>query len=464
MTATILSTGLLVSAWLLTACMLLINPGGDAGGAALRHMLPLFYVGGIVCTGIYFWERGRGPRADLLAPTIGFPVAYAIWFLLGSMDVLPRTGDPVWEPMPLAVPILAAFGLVFYALGTRTAGWTVPAEQPSLARLRSAFAEWDPFLARVVLGAAFLALMGLFGLLVHRIGIPILSADPGRARLAGRKQGIIIGPLFTCVLFFVPASLGWAYGSPDATKWDRRWIKAANVFVPIMIFGLANRGQVVEPALCGLLMLHYIRKPLKLRTVAIIGAVGLVFLSVAGLYRDIKMEGYQTIGVFAATGLPPWALTFGYIYAYIRDSVATFGALLSTIPQWVPYQWGGLHMRPILAYIPGVHESSDVFFKDILYRDFEGGGEPATLIGSFYGDFGIPGIAIGCFLLGLLTQTVYKKLQTRPTSMTVMGYVWLMHACLLSLFGNIFPYPSAVSVPLAMWFSSLILTRRKATR
>jgi hypothetical protein len=45
-----------------------------------------------------------------------------------------------------------------------------------------------------------------------------------------------------------------------------------------------------------------------------------------------------------------------------------------------------------------------------------------------------------------------------------MGYMWLMHACLLSLFGNIFPYPSAVSVPLAMWFASLILTRRKPAR
>jgi len=80
-----------------------------------------------------------------------------------------------------------------------------------------------------------------------------------------------------------------------------------------------------------------------------------------------------------------------------------------------------------------------MFFKNILGNDFTGAGQPATLLGPLYADFGILGITIGLMLFGLLVSSAYRRLLHSNRIVDVMLYAWLLQVGLFGLFATLFP-------------------------
>jgi oligosaccharide repeat unit polymerase len=103
---------------------------------------------------------------------------------------------------------------------------------------------------------------------------------------------------------------------------------------------------------------------------------------------------------------------------------------------------------------------SDIFFKQILGSDFVGGGQPATLLGPLYGDFGLAGIVLGMFLVGVLVSTAHRWMLKGPTVFRVLIYSWLMQTVLFSLFGALIPYITTLWIPLFWWFLDAVLLRK----
>jgi oligosaccharide repeat unit polymerase len=110
--------------------------------------------------------------------------------------------------------------------------------------------------------------------------------------------------------------------------------------------------------------------------------------------------------------------------------------------------------------LPGHHEMSDMFFKRILDSDFVGGGQPATLLGPLYGDFGLMGIAAGMFLVGVVAAGLHARMLSNPTVFRVLIYAWFMQTILFSLFGALIPYITTVWIPLFWWFLDAALFRQ----
>jgi oligosaccharide repeat unit polymerase len=94
---------------------------------------------------------------------------------------------------------------------------------------------------------------------------------------------------------------------------------------------------------------------------------------------------------------------------------------------------------------------SDIFFRNVLGNDFVGVGEPATLLGPFYGDFGAPGVFIGMFAFGLLLALLYRRMQSAPDPFRILIYAWVLQSGLFGLFATIFPYITTLLLPL-LWY------------
>jgi uncharacterized membrane protein len=79
---------------------------------------------------------------------------------------------------------------------------------------------------------------------------------------------------------------------------------------------------------------------------------------------------------------------------------------------------------------------SDVVFKDMLGHDFEGAGEPATILGPLYVDFGWTGVFVGMSFYGALLSWTYRRMKSQPSPARIITYAWWLQNCLWGIFCN----------------------------
>src|SRR5208283_1492690 len=93
---------------------------------------------------------------------------------------------------------------------------------------------------------------------------------------------------------------------------------------------------------------------------------------------------------------------------------------------------------------------------------FVGAGQPASILGPLYGDFGAPGILAGMFLFGLITAKAYRGMIRRQTVLSVILYAWVLETAFVGLSASVFPYITTLSMP-AIWIAFDWLVRKPVT-
>jgi oligosaccharide repeat unit polymerase len=176
-------------------------------------------------------------------------------------------------------------------------------------------------------------------------------------------------------------------------------------------------------------------------------------VSIFGYLRDTALMGENKTEEWL--GIPAPAIPFVYAYLYIRYPVATFRDLTTEIPRTVGFHYGTLTLGPLDTLLPGHHQQSDMYFKEVLGSDFIGAGQPATLLGPLYGDGGAIGVAVGMFLFGVMMAAAYRGMLREPTVFRILIYAWVVQTGIFSYFSNLFPYITTLWMPL-MW---LVLNR-----
>jgi oligosaccharide repeat unit polymerase len=206
---------------------------------------------------------------------------------------------------------------------------------------------------------------------------------------------------------------------------------------------------------------HYLKKRFHILKLALLAIVIFVALSFYGYTRDatlsqpslsFKNGGAAQMAIFPAI----------YAYLYVRQPVETLQDVIRVIPRTIPYQNGTLTFDALRTLLPGHHEMSDMFFRQILGSDFVGGGQPATLLGPLYGDFGLMGIVVGMFIVGVIVARTHSWMLNRPTVFRVLIYAWLMQTVLFSLFGALIPYITTLWIPFFWWLLDATLLRKPA--
>jgi oligosaccharide repeat unit polymerase len=107
---------------------------------------------------------------------------------------------------------------------------------------------------------------------------------------------------------------------------------------------------------------------------------------------------------------------------------------------------------------------ADTFYKNLLGNEFIGAGQPATILGAFYADFGPIGIFLGMFLWGLLLARLYRWMLRARSIFSAIVFAWVTQAGLFAIFGGVFTYLDTLMIPLC-WvvLNFLVRTGRKVT-
>ncbi len=398
-------------------------------------------------------------RWDIFAPGVAFIAAYLVFFSLGSINVFDLPDSfmaGMFSPVPASQWGFYLLGLAGYGLGL----WFGKARahvHPGKLSVRN---DWDPGWFWGGVFALSVVMVGSLAVEISRFGVPGISTLAGEERLGIRG-----------VPHFLFMSCAWAlFLIVPAYLWSRRttWRAKAAGYLLLLFIGVAlpllqgGRSDLVVALLPVFFLFHYLKKPWTLLSIASLGLAVVVVLSVLGYLRDYFLDYGQSMGSLDVLGMPTWVVTSFYFLLYVRYNVATFRDVTTVIPSTVPYQHGALTFAPLKTPLPGHHEMSDMFFKNVLGTQFVGAGQPASILGPLYGDFGALGILAGMFLFGLITAKVYSGMVRRQTVLSVILYAWVLQTAFVGLSASVFPYITTLSMP-AIWIAFDLLVRKPVT-
>ena len=404
---------------------------------------------GVVTTGIAFfilWFSFRWMgRQALFSPLIAFPLGYAAWYGLGLLTLV---GD-----LHSKLLWCSGLGLLFYLLGAVVGGGANSFRNPNAEIVD----EWDNsyFWALIAVLTAFSLMSYLY--LVSQIGIPALDPDAAERRLEVVKYGPLGAVFFTStwtVLVFVAVKL-WSHKGSSATRILSRVLL---LLISLILLSLGSRGYLFVPLLTAMVVRHFVYKRFRPFTLVLLGLLIFVSLSVYGYLRDSTATQVVSVHKGDLSELAVFPLIYAYLY--IWQPIDTLQQVTEVIPRTIPYQHGFLTFGALRTLLPGHHDMSDMFFKQILGSDFEGGGQPATVLGPLYADFGFAGVVLGMFFVGLLVARTYRWMRREPTVFRTVIYAWVMQTLLFSLFGAIFPYITTIWIPFFWWLLHVTLLRK----
>lgn len=384
-------------------------------------------------------------RQELFSPLIAFPLTYAAWFSVGTLTL-----DEGQEK----ILYYSGVGIACYLVATLLTGWR-SAVRPRTLEIRN---EWDRSRFWLVMSGLGAATLLAYAYVISQIGIIALDPEAAERRMELGNFGPMQAVLFTAswtILIFLAAHL-W---TQRETKLVRTFAWLGLAVISLILLSLGSRGYLFVPLLTAVIARHYLRKKFHVLTLVIIGAVVFMGLSFYGFTRDSTISS-GTLSLKNGNASQMALFPLVYAYLYVRQPVETLQDVTRVIPRTIPYQNGQLTFDALRTLLPGHHEMSDMFFKQILGSDFVGGGQPATLLGPLYGDFGPLGIIIGMFIVGIIIARTYSWMVARPTVFRVVMYAWAMQTVLFSLFGALIPYITTLWLPLFWWFLDAVFLHK----
>jgi oligosaccharide repeat unit polymerase len=385
------------------------------------------------------WIASRIRDLDLFSPYIAFPIAYVIWFVAGSItfiDVPSGFEGGPFDPIPSRMYALYAWGLAGYFCGLFI-GRKVPIRGGTDHR------EIDLTKMQRIVHLTFLAALALWGGTVLQFSLPILHpSTAGEARLAFH------GPLFQGFIWLASTAfvfspvLVWVRGGKERHDWF--WVVGVPFTLSLLILSLGGRSWVAAPLLTLIIAMSYLKRQAGWKLV-VAGVLIFCIFSLFGYYREDTGSNEVFLDQI---GLPAPVAPFVYVGLYIRYTVDAFRRITETIPSQVPYQYGSITLMPLRTFLPGHQDMSDMFFKNLLGRDFAGSGQPATLLAPLYADFGLSGIFVGMVLYGVLLSWGFQRTKSHSNMITVIFYAWWMQAVIMALYMDGFAYINIYLLPL----------------
>ncbi len=356
------------------------------------------------------------PRSfDLFAPHVAFPVAYATLYGVGSLWFA-HVRDPsqILHLYPLYfVGLLAFFGGVLAASSFFR-------EPP---KAHGPVEAWIPRRLAVATALLFVFSTTMSLVVVLQAGVPILDRNVETSRTLVLPQvcgyvyylarTIAVPSLLAIVYFFLhrerlsnPARLFWL-------------VIAALGLLALAASGYRNGVVFVLPT--ALVAYSYLVRRVKGWHVALLLSVFVVLISAYGLFRYQGTIVWDTVAIVR--------------HLLFEVSVVPVGlvTIVDKFPSEIDFFYGRGMLLGFLALAPGKQVVLGPLLKELLGLDYVGGGFSPSVLGSFYLEFGWPGIVGGMFLWGVLLTFLFQRLRRRPAEYTVLFYSFVLVYSLVAI-------------------------------
>jgi hypothetical protein len=332
----------------------------------------------------------------------------------------------------LEVLVFASIGLVaiyagYYWRRSASLGSALPSFQPG----------WSSRRAWVAI-AALLAI-GIVGFLSLR---PAIGTGP-RSHLAkgGSKFAFIAVNFLNIASVIVIADVltGW-----PADRWQpslRTVLKAvvATVIVAgnsLLLWQLDGRGRAFGIIIVAVFLFHYLFRRFS-------------FSAGMGLFTVIKAIPSWAIALLTsiiALDFSGFASELASPYLFRASPYTSFNnivVLFAGVPERLGFQGGVTFLSAFFELVPAqpFPETQVVYNQAFLPSWGTGAGVPVTLLGELYLNFGLLGIVVGLFVVGIVMRAIYEWLVSdRATAASLVLFSLLTNGfLLLGNFSNTFP-------------------------
>lgn len=419
----------------------------------------------LVVTGIIAALIGLGRRLQpasphwYLSPAVAFPLLFTLFYGFGSLNLPINQRDDInaasffLRRVPPAVPWIALVGLGAYLLGSAMT-WLLHdhgAQRRGPARPSVWAASRIEVVTLVALAGSILCVLLSFA----RSGVPLLARVVSVARVDfAAANGPVLLVYYTLAIVAAGFAVLGAFAPDEAGRLRRRLLLV--VSLAVVAAGavlLGGRGSLIEVMLFVVPLMALVRrKSPPWRHLAVAVCVLVVFFAAYGIYRDSQLLGGFRVysGIYASVGFPASLTPLAPIYSYWRLPIVTMGRVVEVMP--VPGYGGGRFLAAGLAgVLPGHNPGSDIMFKELVGLQFTGGaGLPASVLGVFYGDFGLYGVAGGMALMGAALTFCWERLRRSQSPGLMLAYAYLLKVALWSLFAGPLPYINTLVAGLAL--------------
>lgn len=389
-------------------------------------------------TFFYGWSFGLGPL--LLAPD----GAYQFPYLGGA-----------WERLLSEGALLALIGLIALAAGYYLRGSpakaittnTIPAE---LSRTERSTISKAGIGLLVIGGAAYAGLVYQAGGLAH-----FLLYTGGRADIFNGG----FGGLYWAA-FFLISGLS-AVGSAHVQK-HPFFVMALALAIGIIFVPFQGREEVIAPIICGLLLVHYGKKPIRLKWITTAAIALVVMASFLAYFRNTeKSSVYKNTDSFVSG----YAEHFGSsLLKTLAHNIEQMDAFLIAV-RYVELSHKTLEGDTLLNWLEPIdrHVLNGLLasehpgrFMTILINPEHRWSQTAlspSILGELYLNYAAPGVVVGLFIYGLAIRWLYVKISmTRyhPTSLMLYPYtIWIISKVVIDGSVHLFR-PLVVTAPLLL--------------
>jgi hypothetical protein len=210
----------------------------------------------------------------------------------------------------------------------------------------------------------------------------------------------------------------------------------AAVFVAIM--GPRGDRLWLLTLLGPLAVLPYLRRGTRpssgtiLLVFAVVFLVGIAFL---GSYRTFEERNGTAKQIFESTVSHPGQATKNFLLTEDTEMFPVLSLLVQTVPQHTGYQPGVTVESLVAQPIPStIYPNKPLSADSLIYRQLlperaaqSRAGPAPSMFGGFYFDSGIPGVIIGCVLVGVAARTIFEYWRRNPQN---AGVRLLFASCL----------------------------------
>lgn len=236
-----------------------------------------------------------------------------------------------------------------------------------------------------------------------------------------------------CLLIDIGAliQLGTWFSTGRRTAWT-----AGYCAIGLLSTSLLARNFTVLSSIVLAICWHYRRARIRAVKMAIVALVLIMYLGIAGLYREWTSPdvALNEVAAFSDLAGQQGQLVLRYVVADF-EQLSNLAEVVSTTPSELPYQFGATFIPVLLkpiprAWMPSKGPSASVIFSQTFMPDLYENGLMTTLgaWGEWYLNFSWLGIVLGMAVTGAVTAAAYKAMRAGGT-----GRVFLYSSYVVAL-------------------------------
>ncbi len=386
-------------------------------------------------------------KYDLFSPYIIIPFLYWLFLCLGPsvLYALDLSGIPKYDyEMLRTLGLIYSGGILSYYLGIAFASKIYRGDLNTEFNVDISSVKFKTIFSYYIL--IHFILLAIFIFKVK--SFPIFMPDPYQARIDVIQivSGYVYNPLKFIGLFAVLYIYHYLVTKDRSERVDYYPFRLALYAFVLLIF-LNWRSDFIMMALLIIVGYHYLKRPLSLKIAAF---ASIIIFAIAVIY-DVLRQGKADGGLSSVT------LS---LYTTLFVDSSNLGIIMNNIPSYADFMHGNTFLSGIKMLLPGDDQALGETLRDSFNMMEGGGGITTTIFGEWYINFGMAGIFIGIFLLGVIAGQFYNWMKKQRDFFSVFIYAIIIYQVFvfirIGLLTSIMPW---LIIPMLIVYRKLCLSK-----